>query len=223
MSEINFILTICQKLCIYLNLIIFFLNRTNPLDTSKDDYNKKINEFVKVIQKLQTENRKLKEELSAKTNTNESVTKSQNNPVIVAMPSTSSTVTNESIVKKTYDNNQLSNQYCASKQCTLCKKWMNFELHDQHLCLNQASVACHICGIKCKTINTFLDHIKNNHNRRTDHGYHNKIQYKCDSCGLVFSNPILLECHKISHQKEQTGLLATKPVDKANYLDNNCE
>lgn len=159
----------------------------------------KVNHLEKSIEKLQIQNKILKGELSKKKSANESTL------------------------------NQRKNQYfnMSNKQCLLCKQFVEEAIADQHLCLrDQENVQCHICGLKYESTSSFVQHIN------TYHKYgHNTLKhtYKCDECDSQYSNPILFDCHKVSHQlvtpvnHNQQEIPAKQQIDKLTFANTNCK
>lgn len=176
----------------------------------------KVNDLERTIEKLRSQNKILRNELSMEQSATEVPPNQQNNQMNIM---------------KTSRKNQYFNE--NNRQCLLCRQFVEIGIADQHLCLkDQDSVQCHICDLTYKSTASFVQHLNTYHKSGQ-----NKHTYKCDECGLQYANPVLFECHKMSHkngvpvmhsQYEQRAMpnqqaVPANQVDTQKFVNTVCE
>lgn len=109
---------------------------------------------------------------------------------------------NSNVKKEFEDVNERIQPSNTPEMCELCCKHLSKNELSQHLCLEkQKYITCPYCWKTFKSIADFLLHMKiHDEAVKADLG---SVFYKCDQCPVVYTIPILLECHKKSHDNEE--------------------
>lgn len=85
----------------------------------------------------------------------------------------------------------------SSNLCGICLTVMKREQLDQHLCMNQANIACEYCTDTFTSNMALCQHLSN--------GPHQNIAlHKCSKCTLAFPMRKLLEIHEYAEQTQST-------------------